>query len=168
MNIDSNYWDVYPEDRVVRPFSDLYNKDKSREKKSSSNVMWGLRMLTDPNKENLLYRMSRSSRLEELKENYLSDSEFNLMLKYEDDYSQCRLSYVKKRLAFYQKILEDREAYMNTLTYEEHSDKLDDMLAKSGKIWAEYLKIKKEVEIEEQVGHVQGGREESASEKGLL
>lgn len=73
-----------------------------------------------------------------------------------------------KRYLFYQNLLEQREAYMATLNYETHSDKLDDMLARTKKIWDEFMKIKKELEVEEDSGYVKGAREESATEKGLL
>lgn len=174
--MDRNYWDVYPEDRVIRPFSSLYEEDnkedrkenkKENKKEKSSRIMWGLRMLTVPTKDNPLWRMTNEERLDELS-NILSQDELDKVIELRKAYVDAKMSYVMKRYLFYQDLLEQREDYMSTLSYTTDSDKLDDMLARTKKIWDEFMKIKKELEVEEDSGYVKGSREESATEKGLL
>lgn len=165
--MNSIYWDVYPGDRVIRPFSTLYAEDKSKDKSKSSSIMWGLRMLTVPTKDNPLWRMTRIERIEELSTIYKPE-ELEKILSLEAPYVNAMASYIMRRYMFYQNLLEQREEYMATLTYAENANQLDDMLVKTKKIWDEFMKIKKELEVEEEAGHVQGGREESASEKGLI
>ena len=129
--------------------------------------MWGLKMLTLPTKDNPLWRMTKEERLSEL-DRILSKEDIDKILELEQEYIKSKMSYIMKRYLFYQNLLEQREAYMATLNYETHSDKLDDMLARTKKIWDEFMKIKKELEVEEDSGYVKGAREESATEKGLL
>ena len=168
ININNNYWDAFPAERVVRPFSALYNLDKSKGRKTSSSIMWALTMLTDPATYNPLSRMTREERLEELLNSYIGQKELDDVLELEEEFVNFKLSYIKKRYRFYQSLLEDRERYMKTLSYDTHASQLDSMLVNTKKIWDEFLKIKKEVDVEEVSYHTKGNREESASEKGLI
>lgn len=130
--------------------------------------MWGLFLYCSASKYNPMHNMTKSEREDELLNSYLSEEQFGKIKELEKQYEDFTLSYLQKRFRFYQNILEQREDYMSTLTYEKHADRLDDMLVKTKKIWDEFMKIKKELEAEENEGTAQGGREESASEKGLI
>ena len=164
----ANYWDTHPNINNLSCFRELYTSDKSKEKTSSSNVMWALEMLCTNDSKNVMRNMTRNEREQELLDNYLTSEEFEKVLAYEKDFENYKMSYLSKRFRFYQKLLEQREDYMAGLNYETNASQLDDMLVRTPKIWGEFLKIKKELDAEELVGHVQGGREESASEKGLI
>lgn len=167
-NINLSYWDVQPADRVVRPFSALYDLDKSKNKKQSSTIMWALKLLTDPSKDNPLSRMTREERIDELTSTFLPQSDLDKVLSLEEEYKNNNLSYIKRRYVFYQNMLEAREKFMASLTYESNANQLDSMLEKTKKIWDEFLKIKKELDVEEATYHTKGNREESAGEKGLI
>jgi hypothetical protein len=165
-NINLNYWDVHAADKLVRPFSSLYEEDKTKTKKHSSNLMWCLLLLTDPSKANPLSRMNREERLAELSHTLSPDP--TLLVDLEEEFAEYKLSYIKKRYRFYQKLLEERERYMGTLSYDTHAQQLDTMLVNTKRIWDEFLKIKKELDVEEQSYYTKGNREESAAEKGLI
>jgi len=164
INHKLNYWDVHAGDQLVHPFSALYAADTSKQKKKSSDMMWALLMLTDPSKANPLSRMTRDERLDELS----SFIRLEDILEYEEAFVEFKLSYLKKRYRFYQAMLEAREKYMQTLTYEANASQLDNMLVQTKKIWDEFLKIKKELDVEDLEYHTKGSREESATEKGLI
>jgi len=166
--MQANYWEVHPNLYKITGFNSLYKNDKSKNKTSSSNVMWALEMLCSNDSKNIMKNMTRSEREAELLDNYINDEEMSQVLELEKQFVEHNLSYLAKRYRFYQGLLEQREDYMASLNYEKHASQLDDMLVRTPKIWGEFMKIKKELEAEELTGHVQGGREESASEKGLI
>jgi uncharacterized protein (DUF2132 family) len=167
-NINLNYWDVYPGQRVITPFALLYNEDKSAKKLKSSQVMWALNMYCSSKKDNPMHNMTLEEREQELLENYITQEQLNTVIALEPAFVAQSLSYLQKRFRFYLRILEQREEYMGTLKYSTHASTLDDMLAKTKKIWDDILTIKKQLGAEEDEAQVKGGREESASEKGLL
>lgn len=39
-NTELNFWDLYPEFKVLNPFKDIYKKDKSKGRRESSTFMW--------------------------------------------------------------------------------------------------------------------------------
>lgn len=168
LNTDINYWQINNGVSIIYPFSELYKSDKSKDKHKSSRIMWALEMYCRTDKENPMRNMSKSEREAELLYSFISDDDLTTVKDLEKSFVDFKLSYVNKRFKFYQTILEQREEYMSTLSYDTNADLLDDMLVRTPKIWSEFMKIKKELDAEEEAGHVQGGREESAAEKGLL
>ena len=45
---ESNFWKINPQLVFPKEFSNLRGKDKSRDKKISSKIMWGIALLLDP------------------------------------------------------------------------------------------------------------------------
>jgi len=60
----------------MKPYSELYKADKSKNKEQSSKDIWVIVLLTDPSPENIFYRMKVEERVEMLKETY--NKKFNL------------------------------------------------------------------------------------------
>lgn len=168
LNTELNYWQINNGMSVIYPFNELYKSDKSKDKHKSSKVMWALEMYCRTDKENPMRNMSKTERESELLYSFISEDDLETVKTLEKAFVDYKLSYINKRYKFYQTILEQREEYMSTLSYDNNANTLDDMLVRTPKIWSEFIKIKKELDAEDELGHVQGGREESASEKGLL
>ena len=58
-NQSGNFWDLNPHMIHVQPFSDMYQADKTKNKEQSSNDMWCILWLTDPDEEvNKYYRIT--------------------------------------------------------------------------------------------------------------
>ena len=167
-NINLIYWEIYPGQRVKKPFALLYNQDKSKNKKISSDIMWGLDLYCSMKKSNPLHNMSKEERQAELLETFLTSEQLDKVIELEDAWVEQNLSYLQRRFRFYQRLIEQREEYMGTLTYPKDTDVIEKMLSSTKKIWDDVLSIKTKLDEEDLDVQVKGGREESASEKGLL
>ena len=107
-SVNLNYWDCHPGDRVT--YRPLFDKDKSKNKKDSSEIMWALNMLCSNSKDNPLKNMSREERLQELETSYVTQEQIKKVLEWEEKYAENNLSYLQKRFRFYQKMLEQRKS----------------------------------------------------------
>ena len=71
---NKNFWEVNPQLVYIPPFSELYNKDKSKNKEKSSKNMWRIFFMSDPDEDkNKFYRIPEKERLEMLKEVFHPD-----------------------------------------------------------------------------------------------
>ena len=62
---NKNFWEVNPQLVYIPPFSELYNKDKSKNKEKSSKNMWCIFFMSDPDEDkNKFYRIPEKERLE--------------------------------------------------------------------------------------------------------
>jgi len=63
-----NVWEVNKRLKYFPGYSELYKRDKSKDKIKSSNDVWSIICLEDPDPENLYYRLSPEERMKSLKE----------------------------------------------------------------------------------------------------
>ena len=47
-NTDVNFWKLHPQLKVPSPFAAIYKEDKSKAKGKSSQIMWAIALLVDP------------------------------------------------------------------------------------------------------------------------
>ena len=58
-NPDENFWELNQQLRFYSPYSKLYNRDKSKNKKTSSLEMWCITFMCHPDQDvNIFYRMN--------------------------------------------------------------------------------------------------------------
>lgn len=174
-NPDYNFWDNNMFISILKPFSNLYDRDSSKNKNHSSKEMVVIFFMCDPDQqENLFYRIPYKERLQMLKETYFSD--FN-----EDDevIKECIKMYPHVILdaiqrAFKEEIdsMVDRGERIRSFDYENAT--LEDMM-KMDKIRGMTLPLAKNYEQLENIflknqgeARVRGGRGESKAEKKKL
>lgn len=182
-DIDTIFWDYNPQFKIVSPFKSLYNSDKSRGKKNSSNIMWAIALCYHPksdlynldDKEVRVFEMIKdksfklkdyTEHIEEFKNAALSQSEKSLVAW--DDRLRSRDSFLEgQEYTFgYDEIFYDNDGESTTRSFKSNVKDLDDMLARTAKLYQEYFKIKKELNEEDQTSKGRGGKNLSLSDSG--
>lgn len=166
INLDLNFWEANPNLKYI--FSDLYNQDLSISKEESSKKMWFITMMYHPNSE--LAELYESERLDILKADYYKDLEWDeeenepLVQKFKHT---CLLK--KKRfLSDWEKKLEERDVYMNSLPYNEDNFViLEKLMGNRKSLWDAYHAAIAEAEKEDG-GAAFGGLVESLTEQGKI
>tara|TARA_R100001463_G_scaffold42850_1_gene89579 strand:+ start:3970 stop:4545 length:576 start_codon:yes stop_codon:yes gene_type:complete len=182
--VNENYWTLHPMVQEFGAFKKLYQKDKTKGKKESSKLMWGIAMLIDPHEDNKLRTQPHTTRIKIINEDWF-DPGFNWdhpeIVGLIEAYKDFCLTISEKELVRYEKKLSQRGDFIDktnyTLdSYDESSGKiikgtaaqLDKMMVDSGKIFDELEKIKEKIGKEDIEGQLKGGALESAADKGEI
>lgn len=169
---DDNFWHLNPQLIYIKPFSDLYSADKSKGKIKSSNDMWTIFFMEDPDEEkNLFFRIPKDERLTMLKEVYnISYDEKNpLILKCIDEYYALTLNSTERNLKDMKELLTKRSKMLLKMDYNIETGKfIDDALAKNLKIYEDLKKLQETFDKSQKEIKARGQRNLTLSEKGLL
>jgi len=183
-NTNENYWILNPMMVGMPIFSNLYKKDKSKDKTDSSSLMWAIACFVDPNKGNTYRNVSIEDKKALINEAILHDSKFNWehpeILEFIDTYTDLCLTIAEKQLIRFEKKLIQRGDFIDKTDYSLDSydesnrtikgtaDQLDKMMVATGKIYDQLEDIKAKITKESAEGTLRGGATESASESGEL
>lgn len=156
-NLENSFWVEFPGIKIYELFNKLYRSDKSRNKESSSRLMWAIYLVMNP--ESNLY--NDPNKEASVAKNWLKDPKFKWEnhVEYTDSYRDLVLTTAEKALQNWNEMMimrdkqlkslykslfdqEDKEAAVSTL------EKVDKMLANTAKMFADYAKIKKDYEEE--------------------
>jgi len=166
-NISGNFWEANPQ-LIAHPVLKLLHKgDKTRGKKESSRIMWAVALATDFSSK---YKgIEIEGRKDLIAKEYLEDPKFDWdsVQKYIDVWITF-LSPAQKHLVLWERILQEKSLYMETLNYAEHGMELEKMLKTNGDLYSELTRLNKMLAEEEGAGHVKGGAHESLSETGEI
>lgn len=167
-DIKNNFWEVNSNFLILGEFKQLYEEDKSKNKEKSSNFMWALSLLLHP--DSILYNISSADRRTTISREYLHDSKFDWkkVVKLETAYQRLTLSPAQRQLLLWNRFMDEKTEYMNTLNYQQHGEIIEKLLLTNSKLIDEYEKISERLEKEGNQGVAKGGAEESASEKGMV
>jgi hypothetical protein len=167
----ANFWLANPRARLVKEINELYEKDKSKEKLTSSNVMWGITMLVHP-KCPVTSQLDYNERLRMVNEEFLDkikiDPEVTHKAVIEAFEKGCmtRLQRIAKEWG---DKLDERFALLRTLKYDlTNADDLDQMMGRTDKLWKQYITCLKDLEMETAQSQVEGGAVESLLESGKI
>lgn len=162
-DIEGNFFEQNPEVAYISPFKDLID-DLGGER--ASHLMWALYLLEDAQSE--FSDMLRDEREQQVKENFLQDSMFDLSTidHLREEYKRQCMSANERLLANWKRKIEERDKYILDLEYNiANADNLDTRLTKSKAIWDQYLSVEKQVIKEREEGRNWGDYQESAIEK---
>lgn len=170
-----NFWDDNMQLAIIKPFSDIYDRDNDPSKIKSSKEMVVIYFMCDPDpEENKFYRIPFKARLEMLKETFYADFNENdaIIKKCMDTYPHLALSAVKRALKEEIDSMVDRGLRIRNFNYEDAS--LEEIM-KMDKIRGMTLNLAKNYEQLENIflkdrgnERVKGGRKENKAEKKLL
>ena len=172
---DYNFWNDNMQLTVMKPFSELYNRDDSDNKNISSKEMAFIFFMCEPDPDkNKFYRIPEQERLAMLKETFYTD--FN-----EDDaiiqdcikeYPFINLTAVKRALKEEIDSMRKRAKFISNFEYEDKSIseiKNFDMIRKATpQILEAYEKIEEKFLKEKTSSRIRGGRRKSKAEQKLL
>jgi hypothetical protein len=158
------FWEVNPEFKFVAPYDAFYTS--ITDKKKTSMVMWAIYLLCDINSPKIRLRLDE--REEEIKTFFVKDPEFTFA-RYQrliDAYPKVVLSKIQRELKVWHDKIEERNKFLESVTYDMNTfEALDKMMKDSKPIWEAFGKVYKEYQEENIETRARGGREESFSEK---
>lgn len=174
-DLGANFWELNPQFKAIEPFQSMYKKDRSRDKRNSSTIMWGIAFLKDP--ASVLYKIPEDQRKQVVKDDYLQRSDLNF-----GDYHQAINRFEelvttqseRTLQKFYEK-LKERDEFLESHSYtfapiHENSAKtiaelIDKMLSDTKSLYDYYHKILDDIKKEkdsEEIG--KGGAKASMSD----
>lgn len=182
-NTDLNFWEINPIFKTIKIFRDLYDSDKSKKKDKSSQLMWAIALLIDPNEANVWKNVAENEKRQLIAEEYLEDKKFKWEDYQEllDVYEERCLTIAEKELVRFERKLVDRGDFINKTKYsldeyEENNgrtklvkgtaEQLDKMMIATSKLTEQLSIIKDMLKQEQTEGRGRGGAAKSASEKG--
>lgn len=164
-----NFWEKNPQLAVLKPFSVLYDNDKSKEKASSSLLMWAIFFFCEPDEElNKFYRFGEVERKVEICDGLkLDDTIWSdvSVIHCIERYPFICLDAVGRTLKEYKDLLVRRASFLTTEKYDlESMTSIDNALAKNLKIYEDYDKIYNKFISGKDLGTKRGGKSKSLTE----
>lgn len=167
--VEDNFWVMNPELKIPEVYNKLYTSDKSKGKEHSSHLMWGIYLLYHP--KSRFFNLEQKMKEELVAKDYLKDEKFkwNSLKKEIELFHRLILTAAKRAIIQWNKMMDERQEFMDTEKYDGDNWEMKDKMAiATPKLYAEYDRIKKSLDEESEEGIIEGGGEESASEKGLI
>ena len=171
-NYDSeNFWKVFPEVLVIDIMKDLYDRDASKGKKQSSDLMWCIHLCESL--ESMFYH--HPDKYEQVAEKFIKEKGFKweAYSKIVEMYREYCLSDAERALTIWNETMRLRnrslkEMYQNAFEDKDTDElvKLDKMLALTPKMFDDYKKIK--ADYEEEKTHKTGKRIRSLSDDDVI
>lgn len=167
--VKNNFWESNSNFLIVEDFKELYNSDKSKNKKDSSNTMWAISLLLHP--DSILFNLDYSYRKTVIQGEYFNKNSFSW--ESIDDlvaaYKKLVLTSAQRQLVEWSRIMDEKSQFLSKLKYNEENWEMIEKMLKSNKdLYSELERITDMLERSDHEGDVKGGAEESASEKGLI
>lgn len=168
-----NYWEVDPQLVAIEPFKTLYEKDKTKNKRGSSQKMWAVAFFSDP--ESRFYNYSEEEKLDVIKSDIIGkDKKFSWdeLKDHIRGYMKLYMTQAERTLYTWNRKLEERDKYLNNVPYSELSldeaKKLDTLISNTPDLYSQYEKILETIREEEVEGKTKGNRKESLTEKKII
>ncbi len=74
-DIDKNFWKLHPQLQIPQEFASIYREDKSKTKSKSSQIMWAIALLVDPDSK--FANISFPTRKDIISKDFLKDVKFD-------------------------------------------------------------------------------------------
>lgn len=165
-----NFWKVNTQFKAVEPFKSLYKDDKSKDKVDSSYILWAIALCFDTDSQ--FFGMVETDRKEMVAKDFLEEAGFfekesNFILI--EAYKKLTDTQARRQLRIWSEKMDEKSRFMAELKYDAKTWKmLDEMLKSNKDLYTEYSRIEKLILSEGSGDSVEGGSEESLSEKGAF
>lgn len=166
---DQNFWELNPHLRFVKPFSELYSEDTSKNKLQSSKDMWCIFFLSEPDENiNVYYRLDNDEILAVCKRfnpNFHDTDE--LIKTCMREYPEVCLTVIERMLKITKDFLKKRNSFLKEVNYNLDTMRdIDNALGKTGKIEEDFDKIVQKYDESKRMEiQIHGGRKLTAREK---
>lgn len=168
-DIKENFWKTNKQLVIPEQFSKFKYDDRSRDKEESSDIMWAIALLIDPDSK--FVRLPLQQRKDIIAKDFLKKPKFDWD-KYRDIielYKKLMLTPAQRQLAIWEEKLDEKTQLMSETKYTiDNAELLEKLLGSNSKLFAELDRIKEQLERDEDLGSVKGGSIESASEIGII
>lgn len=166
---DQNFWELNPHLRFVKPFSDLYSEDNSKNKVQSSKDMWCIFFLSEPDEDiNIYFRLDNNEILDVCKKFNPSFQDTDELIRAcIRDYPEVCLTVIERTLKITKELFKRRTTFLKEADYNFDTMKLiDSAIAATPKMEEEFDKVVKKYNMSKNVEiQVHGGRKLTAREK---
>lgn len=170
-NEKANFWKLYPTFLAPKILKELHDNDRSKNKTSSSNIMWALSFMFDKTAENPYRFLQKEDRIEVINEDILNNSKFDweqykelveyVKIIYMTEIERTYYSFIEK-MEQRRKLIEDSEYTL------ESADSLDKIIKNTESVRKEVENLEKLVHLQETEGKTKGEIILSATEKGQI
>lgn len=165
-DINSNFWQVNPQMIIPKEFKSIHDSDKTEDKSYSSQIMWSISLIYDP--ESKFFKLSEEDRIQLIEEDYLG-KKFNVK-KYTpaiELYKKLNITQLQRSAINLDKKMAERDTFINDTEYNsESASMLDKMIVDSDKIFNLRNKIQEELLKEKNItGTTREGTTETASDR---
>lgn len=168
-----NFWKLYPSWKTPEVFNALYKNDKSKDKSTSSLLMWAMVHMFDKSENNPWRGLDSDDRIEVINDDLMNDLEFDwtiyskeieymekIMMTEEERNYYVFIGFMEKR----RKFIENQQDELSFDTLKS----LDDAIKRNADVMKELDRLKAAIESSGEEGATKGGRIESLREKGLI
>lgn len=169
--LSNNFWKDHPELKIPEAMSSLYEKDKSKNKSESSQIMWAIHLSEHP--ESKFY--NNPDKRDVLAKSFLKNEKF----KWENyhkiivEYKSIAFTPAEQALVNWDEIMQMRDKSLKEMyklaTEDKDTDelvKLDKMLVATPKMFDDYKRVKKD--FEEEKTHKKGSKIASISDDDII
>lgn len=164
---DINFWEANPMFKNVEAFRALYDKDDTKDKSLSSKIMYAIFFIVDDtSEENKFRNLIYQDRIDLIKNDFLKDPTFDIDM-YEDIVAHIKnmiMSPTKRMYSNFKRELEERDLYIQSLSWEEHADQKDKMLTNTEKLYKHLETMAKLLDKENADVKDRGGSQPSSSD----
>ena len=177
-DLNVNFWVVNPSLKIPEPFAKLYNEDKDKGKKNSSQIMWAIALLCDPDSK--FSNIPEDDRKNLIRKDFLKDDKFSFIIyqKEIDYYCNFILTPAKRALKDWNDKMMERAKFLRETEYTlgEVSDKgawvggtadiIDRMMSNTKKLYDDYQRVIESLDEEKNRESGKGNRKASLSDDG--
>jgi len=163
----TNFWEANPAFLAIKEFKDLYSKDKSKKRATSSKLMWGVALLVDPHEANPLRNTNMEDKVQIIVEDFAQHLSTEEHATYIVLYESLCITSIQRTILNLGRKLDERDKFLMSTHYNlDNAKDLDALIANTKKLKELYDVLVEELDKEQQgAGQTRGGRTESASEK---
>lgn len=172
LDVEQNFWSLYPEFKAVEPFKSLYSKDKGK-KEESNKQMWFIALSFHPS--SILTQMEEGERLLTVSRDFMGDKDYYKKGKKELDtlsqgFLRITTTALQRSLQANLKKVDARTKLVEDSVYDMTNwSEIDSMIKGSATLEKEVSAQKARIlEEGESAGTARGDKETSATEKGLI
>ena len=172
LDIEQNFWSLYPEFKAIEPFKSLYGKDKGS-KEESSKKLWFIAISFHPT--STLTQMEEQERLTTVSRDFMGNKDYYKKGKKELDvlvtaFLSVTTTALERSLMANLKKVDARTKLVDEAVYDMSNWSEIDSLIKGAATLEKEVGAQKARILEEgeSVGSARGDKETSATEKGLL
>ncbi len=164
-----NFWELNPHLIYVKPFANLYSNDKSKDKTDSSNDMWCILWMAEPDDEvNKYYRIPEDERVGICKEfNSNFDINSQTIIDCINAYPEVCLTPIERSYKTAKDFLSKREKFLKEAEYSfETMTALENAVSKTPKVLEDFAKVEQQyLQTKNKATKIFGGRQQTLREK---
>lgn len=157
---DKNFWIEHPDMKVISPFKQIFEDDKSKKKEDSSKMMWFIVLCYD--RDSKIFKLPENTKHSIAGEDYCGDIKYysknNVLLDMcVPRYLELQHTPMQRLMASWDKKLIQRAAWIDGMDYDEDFERLDKAMVETKKVYDAYKVIIADMEKEEASGQAKGG-----------